>query len=226
MQMTKIYERGIEKVWEEAGHIDTVVAYVKSHLGKSISEIAAAVSLNEEIVSWAVNTSSELLKKKSEDIVVTTLEKMLFMLEDWSEPQEEMQLTDNVAPGTDVSLPSVAITDLPVGATIVKAIAMFKFRVVENTHIGVNKLQGEQHIQVRNDTPGTWQDAISFVDNMFTIAASTREGGISTFMGDHNIVVEVDGNDTYNFQWAASLVDQANLQFNDVQTGLRIWYSI
>jgi hypothetical protein len=142
----------------------------------------------------------------------------------WSAPQEEVQLTDIAAPGTDVALPNVTVAGLPAGAVIARAIAMFKFRMVENTG-AANALQGDQHIQVRNNVAGTWRDSISMMDNMFTLAAATREGG-DVYIGDHNIVVEVTGNATFNFQWAASLVDVANLQFNDCQTGLRIWYSV
>ena len=72
---------------------------------------------------------------------------------------------------------------------------------------------------------GGFVDAISLDDNMFGIAAATREGG-DVVIGDHNIVAEVDGDATYNFQWTASLVDVANLKFNDVQVGLRVWYSV
>lgn len=144
----------------------------------------------------------------------------------WSEPQEEVQLTDTAAPGTDVALPDCFVALLPTGATVVKVAAMFKFRMVENTNAAVNALQGNQHIQVRKSVAGTWRDAISMMDNMFTLAATpTREGG-DVIIGDHNLVLEVDANGNYNVQWAASLVDQANLQFNDVQTGLRIWYSV
>ena len=64
--MTKIYERGIEKTWQEAGYIDTVVTYVEGNAGKSIAEISAAVGLNEEIVTWAVNTTLDLLKKRTD----------------------------------------------------------------------------------------------------------------------------------------------------------------
>lgn len=156
---------------------------------------------------------------------VIATEKMLFTMDFWSQPQEEVQLTDTAAPGTDVTLPDVTIADLPDGATIVRAIAMLKFRMVENTNAAANALQGDQHIQVRDDTPGTYRDAISLMDNMFGLAASTREGG-DVMIGDHDIAVEVDGNDTYNFKWAAALVDKANLQFNDVQVGLRILYSV
>jgi len=157
---------------------------------------------------------------------INYLQRILCSMDFWSQPQEEVQLTDNAAPGTDVALPDVTIADLPAGATVVRAIALFKFRMVENTNAAANALQGDQHIQVRDDTPGTWRDAISMMDNMFTLAAGPfREGG-DVAVCDHDIAVEVDGNDTYNFQWAASLVDQANLQFNDVQVGLRIWYSV
>jgi hypothetical protein len=149
----------------------------------------------------------------------------LFVMDFWSSPQEEVQLTDVAAPGTDVALPDVTIADLPAGATIVRAIAMFKFRMVENTNAGANALQGNQYIQVRDDTPGTWRDSILMIDDMFTLAASTREGG-DVIIGAVDIAVEVDGNDTYNFQWAESLIDLANLQFNDCQVGLRIWYSV
>ena len=159
--------------------------------------------------------------------VNNSLERQLHILDFWSEPQEEVQLTDTVAPGTDVALPSVTVADLPANVTVERVIAMFKFRIIENTNAAVNKLQGGQHIQVESDAPGTYRDAISFVDDMFTIAANTREAG-DVIIGDHDIAIEVDahGNDTYLFKWEAALVDQANLQFDDAQTGLRIWYSV
>ena len=80
-------------------------------------------------------------------------------------------------------------------------------------------------MQVRDDTPGTWRDAINFVDDQFGLAASTREGG-DVLMGSIDIAVEVDGNDTYNFQYLLAKADLASINWNDVQTGLRILYSI
>ncbi|GAJ11139.1 unnamed protein product, partial [marine sediment metagenome] len=38
--------------------------------------------------------------------------------------------------------------------------------------------------------------------------------------------VEVDENDGYDFQWLNAKAHLGNLQFNDVQVGLRIWYSV
>lgn len=137
----------------------------------------------------------------------------------WSLPQEEVAIT-NVA--GDVALPSVTVL-LPPGRLVFKVQAMFKYRVVENTNVAANKLSGAQEIQIRTDAPGAWVDAINFVDDQFGIAASTREGG-DVSIGSINLATTVIGNDTYNFQWAQAVADVANLQFNDIGVGLRVWY--
>jgi hypothetical protein len=148
--------------------------------------------------------------------------RQLFIMDFWSVPQEEVALT---AGAGDKALPDVSIAGLPAGTTIVRACAIFKFRMVENTNAGVNKLNGAQAIQVRDDTPSAWIDAINFLDDQFGLAATTREGG-DVAIGAINLSATVDGIDTYNFQWHNGVADVANLQFNDVQVGLRIWYSI
>ena len=149
---------------------------------------------------------------------------ILCSMDFWSDPQEEVVVTaDHTTPG----LPTVTIADLPPGATRVRAIAMFKFRMVENTNAAENSIDhtDPQPIQVRSDAPGTWRDAINFVDEQFTIAATTREGG-DVLIGSIDVAIEVDENDGYNFQWLNAEAHLGNLQFNDVQTGIRIWYSI
>ncbi|MBA7647423.1 hypothetical protein ES703_55195 [subsurface metagenome] len=146
---------------------------------------------------------------------------ILCSMDFWSDTQEELQVD---AGGGTETLPTVTVADLPPGATIVRAIAMFKFRMVENTHDGANALEGAQHIQVQSAAPGTWREAISLADNLFNFAAKAREGG-DVLIGDHDIAIEVDENDDYSFQWVAN-ADQEFIQFNDVQCGLRIYYSI
>jgi len=63
------------------------------------------------------------------------------------------------------------------------------------------------------------------VDEQFKIAAETREGG-DVLIGDINVADRVDGNDTYDFQWLNAKAHLANIQFNDIQMGIRIYYSI
>ena len=145
-----------------------------------------------------------------------------FVMDFWSLPQEEVAVT---AVAGDKALPDVTIATLPAAAVVIKACAMFKFRIVENTNVAANSLDLAQEIQVRDDSPSAWIDAINFVDDMFSLAASTRESG-DVQIGSINVAATVDGNDTYNLQWDEAKANLANIQFNDVQTGLRIWYTI
>lgn len=152
------------------------------------------------------------------------IQSALYSMDFWSLPQEEVEVTNVVG---DKALPNVIVADLPASADVVRVIAMFKFRMVENTNAAINKLDGVQEIQVRDALPGAWTDAINFVDDLFTLAGGpdTREGG-DVIIGAIDVAATVVGNGTYNFQWDDALADANGLRFNDIQVGLRIWYSI
>jgi hypothetical protein len=154
--------------------------------------------------------------------ILDAKDRQLFSMDFWSASQEEVAIT---AVAGDKSLPSVVVAGLPTGSTVVRATPMFKYRVIENTNVAANKLNGAQVIQVNDSAATGWVDGINFVDDEFGIAASTIQGG-DVFIGDEDISARVDGNDTYSFQWDGAIADVANLQFNDVQCGLRIWYSV
>jgi len=163
----------------------------------------------------------------SQEEAYAALASILHPIDFWSESQEELQVSSGAGTKT---LPSVTVADLPTGATVVRAVALFAARVVENVNAAANKLDGatvadtSQVIQVQDDSPGTWRDAIKFVDDQFGVAAETREGG-PMLIGSIDIAVEVDGNDGYSFRWLLAKADEDHLQFNDVQVGLRLWYS-
>jgi len=145
----------------------------------------------------------------------------------WSEPAEEVQVN---AAGVTVTLPSVIIDGIPAGAAVIRAIAMLKFRMVENTNAAANKLNGatvpesSQVIQVRDDTPGAWIDAIDFADDQFSLEGQTREGG-DVCIGSKDISGVIDGNDNYEFRWLLAKADLDFINFNDVQMGIRVWYA-
>jgi len=158
-------------------------------------------------------------------LLVKRLAAALLLMDFWSDVKEAVVVTGGQ---TTFAIASVVVANLPVGATIVRAVAMFKFRMVENTFAGVNKLDATAAlpIQVDDSVAHGYVTAIDFVDDAFTLAAApTREGG-DVIIGDNNIAARVDGNDTYPFRWLDAKADQANLEFNDVQVGLRIWYSV
>lgn len=159
------------------------------------------------------------------DDLGTIAGKMLFTMDFWSDPQEEVVMTDAQ---TTPSLPTVTVGDLPTNASIVRAIAMLKFRMVENTNVAENSIDhtAAQPIQVQEPANGeAYTDAINFVDEQFKIAAETREGG-DVLIGSIDIGTKVTANGTYSFQWLNAKAHLPNLQFNDVQCGLRIWYSV
>lgn len=162
------------------------------------------------------------------DGLKTSRDRQLFSMDFWSAPQEEVAIP--AVAGT-LTLPTVTVADLPAGVTVVRAIAMVKFRAIENTNAAANNLDGatvaatSQVIQVRDDTPGTWRDVITFVNNQFGLAASTREGG-DVLIGDTDIAVEVDANDGYNFQYLLAKADLLGINWNDVQVGLRVTFSV
>jgi len=164
--------------------------------------------------------------------LATSQGRMLFLLDFESEVIEEISLTQAAAT-LPVALAAwdVVVANIPAGATVVIAKAFKKFGAVENINVAVNSLDGatvagtSQVIQVETDAPGTWRDAINFSDNQYSLTASTREGS-NIFFGTPNIAVEVTGNGTYHFRWLLSKANQDNLNFNDVQMGLKIWISV
>lgn len=160
--------------------------------------------------------------------LITSRDRQLFSMDFWSDPQEELSIP--AIAGTQV-LPSVTVADLPAGATIVRAIAMVKFRAIENTNVAANKLDGatvaatSQVVQVDDSAATGFVDAINFVDDQFGLALSTRENG-DILIGSIDISARVDGNDIYDFRYLLAKADLDAINWNDLQTGLRIVYSV
>jgi len=130
------------------------------------------------------------------------------------------------ATAADVSLPDVTIPSgsIPEGATFVRVIAAVSWRKSVESSVGANAVNVAQNIQVRDDTPGTYVDAINIPDNSLAHASEGIEGGFM-LVGDENLVTTVDGEDTYNFKWELADVDGASLTFHDWQCHLIVDYS-
>ncbi|MBA7469617.1 hypothetical protein ES707_04889 [subsurface metagenome] len=139
----------------------------------------------------------------------------------WSDVDDVIDLP---AVAADTPLPSVVVSGVPSHATLERVVAMLKVRAVENTNAGgANGIKGAQNIQVRK-AAGSWVAAINLADNQWIVAASTREAG-DVLIGDNDVKATVDGDGTYNFQFASALVDLASLRLNDVIVGLRFFFS-
>jgi len=207
------------------GMIDEVPG-VDSALNDLISQVIG----NKEDTALQAATAADSLMRYIKGLILGQ-SGQLFVMDFWSDPQEEVAVPGAAA--TLVITPTVTIADLPATATIIRAIAMFKFRMVENTYDGANALDGatvadtSQVIQVKETTAGAYTDAINFADDQFTLDNLAREGG-DVCIGSIDISGAgfVDDNDSYTFQWKMRKCDQDFINFNDVQVGLRIWYSV
>lgn len=130
------------------------------------------------------------------------------------------------AVAANLSLPSVTIPAdaIPSGAVIRRVTAGISFRKGVESSAALNAVAGDQEIQVRIDTPGTFINAIHIEDNTLSHAASSTEGGV-LIMGSDDVSSEVSVvNATYEFQWTLAVVDGASITLHDVQTYLLVEY--
>ncbi len=159
-----------------------------------------------------------MLGIKSLTRVLSKLDKILIPMDFWSIPQKSVVIP---AGALTQPLPDVIVADLP--GTVVKATAMFMFRMLDNAG-AANKLTNDQFIQIQKGA-GAFVNAISLVADQFGIAEATREGG-TLVVGGLNVNTTVDADATYGFQWKDAVADVAGLTFTDLQVGIRVWYSI
>lgn len=129
---------------------------------------------------------------------------------------------------SDDDLPNVVLPNI-IG-TIKEVYVGVKIRMIENTNANANAINGAAlKVRIKKST-GAWGTddvvAIDLTDNMWAVAASTREGG-DVIVGENNVSSEVDSfNATYNIRFEDNIVDQDNLRLNDVQTFLIVTYEV
>ena len=146
---------------------------------------------------------------------------------DWSESQ--LTVTIPAAAGT-LTLPSVVMAALPVGATITRARAILTSRIIYNTNAAANKLNGatvaatSQVIQIKKDA-GAWVDAINFIDDQFSQAGLVSEGGVF-IPGSMNLAATVTGNGTYTFQWLLARADLDAIVMQGVKMAIQVSYTL
>lgn len=141
----------------------------------------------------------------------------------WSELDDLVTITTTPV---NITLPSVTVVGVPNGARIIRVVAMLKYRAAEDTSGAINSLvlAGTEHIQV-DKTGGTFVDAIRLIASTIQLAATSRDGG-DVWVGDIDIKAEVDANDTYELRWEGADAVGNNLLIRDLQTGLRVYFTV
>ena len=156
----------------------------------------------------------------------TLVERSSYVKDFWSDVDNQIDLP-HAADG-DTALPDIVVAGLPSNISLTRVVLLLKVRAIENTNAGgPNAVNGDQVIEVKEDSEA-WAaaiTAINMVDDMWEVAASTREAG-DVVIGDNDIKATVSGNGTYNMQWADALVDLETLRLSDVQVGFRMFWEV
>jgi len=160
--------------------------------------------------------------KASLDLAHTAIGRHVSMMEFWSEIDDIITFTTAT---TNVAFPSIVVSDIPAGATIIHANCMMKPRAINNTFASVNAINGDIELQVKENIAGAYTNAIKLNDNALSTTASTKEGGL-LIISKYDCSGEVDGNDTYTMRTTGNtFVDGNNLELIDVVTGIRIYFT-
>lgn len=141
----------------------------------------------------------------------------------WSLYTTTVQLT---AVATNLALPSITMGGMPDNATVTYAQMLLKARKIENTNALANYVSGAQNLQALLTGGSTWTTGIALSGGEFAVGASSSEAG-DVMMGSEDISAQIPANGiVITFQWALALAAQANLNFIDVQTGIRVDYQV
>jgi hypothetical protein len=149
--------------------------------------------------------------------------KLMPWIDLWSAYDAQV-VVDSVA--GDEALPSITIAGLPAGVTVARAIMMLKYRTIENINAAVNSVNGAQNIQAQKAVGGAWITGIALGGGECSVPATTRESG-DVMMGTADVSAQVPVNGAVmSFKWTNADAAQDSLNFNDVQIGLRIWFTV
>lgn len=193
----------------------------------AVGVIAAAVQTKTDNLpdDPADESSIQGAISSSQTAVTDEIQKAVSPIQFWSDVEDQIALTQ--ASG-NFNLPDVVVSGIPSGVSLIRVVAIIKIRAIENTSAsGANAINGATQIKVKKST-GTWgvDDviAINLADDMWNVAASTRESG-DVVIGDNDVKSTVDEDATYNLRFDTTAVDYNNLQLNDILVGLIFYFT-
>lgn len=144
----------------------------------------------------------------------------------WSDNDDIVDITNAAL---NPVLPSVVVAGLPVGAKIIRVVAMIKIAVIKDSSGADNKINNAAMIvAVDSDIAyGSTVTGINIPNSSWAVDVSenTERGG-DVLVGDNDIKAEVTGDGTYYFRFENAQAVGANLKLLDLAVGLRVYFRI
>ena len=164
------------------------------------------------------------------DAIEAGLGRKYSFMDFWSALEDKITVS-NVA--TDINYPDIAVSGLPVGATLKRVVLIMAARAINDTSASNNYINAaSKTLRIKKST-GAWGTddviGITFDQNSLYCVASSKEAG-PTIIGSVDIKGEVDGDATYNVQSNqtnradAIVALGASIELYDVQVGLRVFF--
>lgn len=130
----------------------------------------------------------------------------------------------------DCAFNDVVIAGIPSGATLVSVLGGLQCRVMHNTNIAANSINGAQVLQVQKSAGGSYTTFFTFANGSLVTppgAAARPVGDDAGFfvLGVTDVKGEVSANGTYNLKWTSALATVADLVLYDVQAFLIVTYN-
>lgn len=220
-------------VWDKAGggaapqnESKQITDYVSSTGAFSHAAFTVALEAGDKVlISLTDPNVSGDATAANQTTIITDVGRQVSTMEFWGDVDDIITLTTAT---TNTNLPNVAVADIPAGATIIRVIGMIRMRAMNNTNAVANAINGANVIKVMK-SGGSWGvddvDLINIPDNIWSTAASTKEGGM-LIEGDNDAASEVDANATYNIRFNGNIfVDGNNLELIDVDAGLKVYFT-
>lgn len=132
------------------------------------------------------------------------------------------------AAGGNQALGAITVAGIPAGATVARVFMHVKFGGRENTNAAVNSISGAQNIQAKNNA-GAYKTGIALAGGEYATVASSGVVSGDVILATAELVAAgmtapVNG-DVITFQWTSAKAAQNNLNINDIQVILELWWS-
>jgi len=212
-------------------YVDSEVAAIKAKTDLLFSGIATEAK-QDTIIAKTGNLPSDPADESAVEAAITAahsatetkIERKITHMDFWADNTAQVILTTVAT--ADYALSALTVAGIPVGATLVRVVALLKIAVIRDTSTANNAVNGATALKVDADVAyGSLVTAIDIADNSWAVlVANGADRGGDIMIGDNDVKTEITGNGTFYARLENIACDGNNLSLEDVAWGVRIYF--